>query len=54
MVSQLPAAAEVQRLDVGAVPGKDQQGVVTDILKRTNYESRVGLFINSIQEEVML
>ena len=42
MVSQLPAAAEVQRLDVGAVPGEDQQGVVSNILRRTNYiQSRV-------------
>lgn len=53
MVSQLPAAAEVQRLDVGAVPGKDQQGVVSNILKR-KIIFRVGLFINSIKEEVMM
>ena len=34
VVSQLAAPAQVQRLDVGAVPGEDQQRVVTNILRR--------------------
>ena len=32
VVSELPAPAQVQRLYVGAVPGEDQEGVVTNIL----------------------
>ena len=41
MVSQLPAPAQVQRLDVGAVPGEDQQGVVTNILRQAEHVMRV-------------
>ena len=46
VVSQLPAPAQVQSLDVGAVPGKDQQGVVTNILRR----DRGGLLARSVMK----